>query len=713
MKRLITSEFRKLLMDKVSLFLMLVLIGVNGMLLSYEVTKIGEEQYSKQELASIYTDIYGLLPKEQLIRLEEDVGILYTQIYDLTKQEEMDRWLGQIQAYTKVKEHIEKSIAYPEYLKSVSEQTKSLSQSTLLSGKNTFASKNSKMLAEFYEKLPAWEELSVVSSIGMELLVGYPLTDVLFVIGFVILVLRLTTAEREEGYYDWIHVTKRGRTESFVAKGMVLLFSLFLLMLLFYGSAYLILDHMVGFNGWMHPVQSMETYYHCHYEWTIAEFFCFCFFIKAAAFMVIFFLIYMVGAVCKNFVTAFSLTGAIFILEYLCWQMIDRHSSYGILKECNLFAYLDTEHYVKTALNSNLFGNPISVQMVGVVSAITIAVVATVLAWVFWRTSSAIMLPALRKKKKSGKYSVSLWKIEYRKLFVINRAGMYSVLFVLLMFVIGDATSSSYISQTEYFYRLYSENLIGKLSKEKEQYLAQEEAYIASYSERIDEYYRRYEEGEISEELLNYYIESSKISNERKVAFEKVQTQYQELMEKEAEGITVLYLNESGWERLTNEKGMQKMYQFQLLLTIFLIFCLHDFVCMEDIVGMRKILNTTSNGKNRLIFIKAMIAIVFAGSMSLFLYFLQFVMVHKDWILYEWNSLSTSIMSITAFTDVTVSCPVFIYLILVGIGRMLIGIIEAVVILSVSGIVKKKLPTILGSFLLLGLPLIIKMWEWQ
>lgn len=276
------------------------------------------------------------------------------------------------------------------------------------------------------------------------------------------------------------------------------------------------------------------------------------------------------------------------------------------------------------------------------------------------------------------------------------------------MTFIGDYTSSSYISQTEYFYRLYSENLIGELSKEKEQYLVQEETYIASYTERIDEYYPRYEEGEISEELLNYYIESSNISNERKAAFEKVQTQYQELMEKEAEGISVVYLNESRWERLTNEKGVQRMYSFQLLLTIFFILCLHDFVCMEDIVGMRKILNTTSNGKNRLIFIKAVIAILFAGSMSLFLYFLQVVMVHKDWTLYEWNSLSTSIMSITAFKDVTINCSVLVYLTLVGIWRVVLGAIEAVVILSVSGVAKKKLPAIFCSFLILGLPLLIK-----
>lgn len=710
MKGLIRAEFRKLFMDKISLILMAVFIGANCIFLWYEMNLTNEYQYSMKDVSDVYDMISGLSGEEQIVALNQGAAELYACMYELIEEEQMEERLAELMSYAYVMEHVEKSIAYPEYLESVSEQAESITQSSLLAGDNSFAIKNSRMLAEIYEKLPS-QELSAVCDVGINYLVDHPLTDILFLICFAVLVFRLTTAEREEGYYEWIHVTEKGRTQTFVAKMIVLLIALLSMMLLFYGSAYLVLNATVGFDGWQLPVQSLQNYYHCPYEITIAEFLVLFFTWKILAYAVFFCVIYMVGTACKNFVTAFGMTGTVLAIEYLLWQLIDRHTVYGVLKECNLFAYLDTGHYLETALTSNLFGTPVLVQAVGVVSGGVIVVGSLVLALVFWNSPFAVALPALHRKKKSGRYRISLWHSENKKLFIMNKAALYSILFMVVMIFIGVNTASSYVSQSEYYYMLYSQTLSGELTEEKAQYLEAEQEYIDTYEDRIAEHNRRYEAGEISEEVRDYYIQSEEIPDEKVTAFEKAKTQYEALAEQKEAGASVVYVNESGWRRLVDEDGIQMMYVYQLLLTIFLILCLHDFVCMEDTIGMRSVLNSTSKGKGRLTAVKFAIGGLFGGVMGVCVYILQLGIVHMNWPLYGWYSLTNSAVGITAFAEFSINCPILWYLVLGGLLKMLIGVIDAMVILVVSGAVKKKLPTILGSFAILGIPLLVMLWN--
>lgn len=138
-----------------------------------------------------------------------------------------------------------------------------------------------------------------------------------------------------------------------------------------------------------------------------------------------------------------------------------------------------------------------------------------------------------------------------------------------------------------------------------------------------------------------------------------------------------------------------------------MICCLHNFACMEDGIGIRKLMKCTAHGENRVFFAKRMLCILWGSISAVFVCLLQFIPIHLAWPLYGWASTKLSVDSITAFSHAVSGCSIFCFLIGVVVMRMLAGAAAALLVFQISKFTKKPLAAMAASSLVLGLPALL------
>lgn len=151
-------------------------------------------------------------------------------------------------------------------------------------------------------------------------------------------------------------------------------------------------------------------------------------------------------------------------------------------------------------------------------------------------------------------------------------------------------------------------------------------------------------------------------------------------------------------------KKQKKQIRDYLIWIAFLISCFHNFACMEDEIGMQKLMKCTANGANRAFCVKRVLCILWGSISAAFVCLIQFISIHLAWPLYGWESTKLSTDSITAFSHAVPDYSILYFLIGVVFMCMLAGAAAALLILQLSKLIKKPLAAMAASFLFLGLP---------
>lgn len=710
MRVLIWAEFKKVLANRFLLVLIAGLFLIQSAVILQELNRAGEDYYSEADLASIYTEIRGMSEEEQIQKLEAESKEIGNQLLSNFDESNYMNQYGQIMARNDVIEHIRECMEYPEFLDSVAEQAESLGRSSLLAQKDTFSSRNTQKLAKIYEKLsPA--ELLADSSAGIRILTQNSLTDLFLLICFSVLVLVLTVSEKMEGYDSFLRTKPKGGINLYAAKAAVLVLISLCLILLFYGGAALVIAWRVGFCRMNIPVQSLDLYYQCPYQLRVGEFLICHFAVKIFTLLVILLLFFTIGILASGYVMAYGMGGVLFLISALLQFQVNPHSAFGIAREISLTTLLDSGHYFTTAVNVNLFGYPVPTTVIGAAAGIfylSLDLVMSIVLWLRPVEVRSLSIPFLQNQKQihfPNKYK-GISYFEWKKLFLVEHGLILSLFFIAI--VLWMHVPSRYVSLTDYYYGVYSQKLEGELSSEKEQYLMQEAERLETAGERIEEYYARYESGEIGEIELNYYISREEIPTEQEYAFARAQSQYQKLSDLESssdgQGCQTVYVNESGWERVFGKENNKNQVRDYLIQILFLILCLNHFSSMEDSSGVRMLAKCTSRGSTYSAYAKIKWCMVLGGGSAVFIYLCQLISTHLAWPLNSWSSLHISVQSITAISCNIAGLPVLYFLILTGLLRMTAGMAAALMVLAISRWMRRPLLTIITAYIILGLP---------
>lgn len=710
MRSLVKAEFKKIWANPFVLVIIAGLLFFQGCMVFYTLNKKGEDNYSEADLASLYEEIRGLAAEEQIRELENLSSSIKAELFqDFDETDYMEQF-GRFMAVQYIIEHIQNCRAYPDFLEEVTQEAERMQGSSLLAQRESFSVRNMEAISEIYQRLPA-AELFPDSSAGISQLTENKMLDFILLLIFSMLAYLLTVSEKKEGYYPLLCTMPKGRKKLYLGKMIALCTLVIGTMALFFATVVLIVQKSIGFCSMDIPVQSLDIYYQCPYEMSVGEYL-FCFFVfKSFLYLTVSFLLLAIGTAASTYVSACCIEGGILLGSLFIQKAVMPYSAMGIFSEMSLTALLDTEHYFITAKNLNFFGYPVSSMSIGIVSVALYFVACFFFSFLKWGNASENRIPEgltfrIKRKKVSFNRKNKLLYFECKKLFLTEHAWIFCVIFIAALAVLHRPVK--FVGLEDYYYDHYSQQLTGKLSFEKKEYLVKEKERIETAEERINAYYEKFDKGEISQRELEYYLQKEEITTEQSYAFSKVEEQYEILEKIEEQGTDAVFLNQQGWEKVFGEEGRKEQLRDFLILNAFLIFCLHNFFSMEKISGVRKIAGCSPYGR-RTGYYKIISAGILSGTAAVFLYLLQLVSIHASWELCGWNSLEIGIECITVNESGIRNIPILAFLIVQGGIRIIQAAVSSGIILLFSWIFEKPLMTIIFSYALLILPGIFRL----
>ena len=527
MTALIKNEWKKLLQWTFFRILLLLLIVFNGILL----------------INQIATD------KEQEQKLEISVG----------------------------KEASEK-LSHEVFLSHVEEQAESMKNTSLFQD-SYFNRKSIEKTQDVYSRLYGIETEKDYPS-GLKYVVDYRLTDIFLLLAAAAMIFRLMLYEREAGLFALIKPTVKGRGKLISAKYLTMAEGLFLMTVLFYGTNYYIAYYGKLLGAENASIQSLDGYIASPFiisagEYTVLFFLC-----KWLGVIAVSSVIFLLCVCCRNQV--YTVLSAVIIMgtEGILKLLTEDYSWLSFLRQFNLVSVMDVSSYFKDYINFNFFGVPVSSVTAAVLTVFFSCMCSLLLSKRLFESEASAEVRANRLCWRGRlplsfpvKISSSLFRGECRKLFFM-RKGLFLLLILIVVQTVSYRESPYYMDKAESCYHQYSMSLQGKPSMEKTEIIEKEEKRFEAQAKELEKQYARYDKGEISSAVLQYYEEELTPSPMELAGFDKAKKQYFIVKDILSECEDAVYLYQTGWEKLLgseckNDEILDFMKLFLVLLLAF------------------------------------------------------------------------------------------------------------------------------------------------
>ena len=378
---------------------------------------------------------------------------------------------------------------------------------------------------------------------GPEVLLSFHLTDALALLFPLAAGLTLLTHERAAGLVNLTRPTRLGRSRVYgrkLAAAATLSTAGFVLL---YGINTLIAGLLYGFAGLDAPVQSLYGFAACPYRMTVGGLLALAAGLKYLWLLCCTALIFLL---CARAANAAAAVGCAAVCGGIAALMAG--STQLWLRNLSLWQLADGQALCREAVYLNLLGSPSDRVLLGAIFLAALAVIAGIGGaalyaqtpggsgkWVAFTRS----LPRPRHTCLAGH---ELYKA------LISRCGLWILLafFAVIALLYGRFTPER--SEFEVYYRNYSEFLSGAPSREKDDYLASEQARFDELNEQLVELGQRYPDS------VTFDREAEPIRNQLHAedAFHMAQNQYRALRPGQ------VYLYQTGYQRLLGADALRQ-----------------------------------------------------------------------------------------------------------------------------------------------------------
>ena len=544
--------------------------------------------------------------------------------------------------------------SYPDFIDQMYDRAKAQSSSSIFGDENSFSYKNLYKTANDYSGLKN-TELSLVNSDAFIATTKYSLTDI-FVIAIVLLIcVYLFQYEREKGLYSLVRCTKFGRFKTVISK-LVLLFALAAVVsVLFVFCNFTMNTFLYGGTDLSVNIQSISEFRNCSLKVTAGQFLFLFVLAKVIGIFVIssfFALVFIVfSSSAMMYLTGLGTVGT----EYLFYTLIGQNSFLNLLKYINIFYILDGGEFFGSYLNLNIFSN--AVTSVPIVFAVfgTVFLLCTMFSCTLFckcnQQKTAGIFSRLFEKFKSKFYtlngSTSIFKGEFYKFTVQNKMAVMIGLLVLFAIISSFGTVRyPYSEISDADYKAYMEYLEGDITVEKENYMLEQQNYFDDLRQRLDEIAENSELSENAKQAMSKSIEN--ILNSKGIAFERVNEQYNRLLEINEKGVDARFVDENIYKSFVSSKT-REWNDFALLCLVLVIAIPYAF-SPEYKNGMINLIRPTKNGKTKLFHRKITVQFTYLliAFISLYMpYFVRFINT------YGVNSLNTPLVCMFENVQIT------------------------------------------------------------
>lgn len=718
MIKLIGYEIQKLFFRKLTILILVVLFGLNGILLHHVATAPLSETspLNRIDITHGYAAYQGqsanVIQQEMEDWFAAYQGLWYMDVggnFHHPTQEQLDAltvFTDRIGLDAGIRSailnHVQALNGYESYLDAVQETAQRLSASPLYGNENSFAHRNLKKTAEKY--LPLYDVvLSTGDSSRIKLALEGHTTTVLLLFAMVMIVLILTRAEREEGLLSLVKPTVHGRLGLISAKIATLLLVLLILTLLFYGENLLLTGWLFGFENWDRSIQSLDGYLTSPWAITIGEYVPLFLFAKYLGLITSALVFFLACVVIPGRVAA-CITGAgILLIELGLYVGIPYHSYLSPLRQMNLAAGLDTVTFFSDYLNVNCFGFPVSISTASLAASAGIMGGSIWCACRRWCLEETVQT-ATRKKRKTRKVriSTSLLGHEAYKILITCRGGLLLAALILVQ-IFCYSGMNAYELESEIWYQQYVTQFRGRYSETHLQAIQDELDWMESVYEQQSEYYAMADRGEISQEYASYLAGEIEYSSSQVEALQRTKMQYDHLIKQTQQGKQVLFLSTTEYNYLLDDEVSDLLDSAKLCFV--LAVCCAIYFTVEDTSGMMMLIRPSPMGKRKVLGCKLMVCcgyliVVWAVS------FMPRIIGSVQ--LYPLNDLHFPAASLPQFASMPDCISIGEALVLMNVSRLWCAITVTIGIFLFSIKIKDPTLAMVLSLLVLELPIFLK-----
>lgn len=378
-------------------------------------------------------------------------------LYDCASEKEITLSGEELTAYIE---------SYPKLLRSIRENAENFSGLAALSG--GFSAENIRKTADDYSKLTAVKPASGNNK-GFVLLSGYVTGDIL-ILAVTLLVSASFCEERNKGLNLLVRSTKNGRKRLSVQRVGIIITAAIMSSISVHFLCYWLAALFCGDMGIFRPIQSVPEFSLCPYPMTISDYLVLSVLLKAIGAAVSGLLLYLLSAFFEPML-AFGIFGGATAFELVFYGTILPTDNFAPLKFCNIAAILRTDIFFREYCNLNIFGNAINFLTCAVFSVGFIFFLLIVACCMF--TSNSVENYSLGSRsldrigsfisRKAMPLPLPVW--ELKKIFISQKGAI--IIVVVIYIAVSSAFQYRYVIPAySKFEDMYYEKFDGIITEE-------------------------------------------------------------------------------------------------------------------------------------------------------------------------------------------------------------------------------------------------------
>lgn len=556
--------------------------------------------------------------------------------------------------------------------------------------KDDYVYRNLVKTVKLYKNLTAFEAVPAASA-GVIMATGSDVTDFLAIVLILFFGIMVWLKEKEDGMLVIIRTSKNGRMRLGFTKFAVLVTSVVLVGILLYLSGILAAVFTYGLGDVTRSIVTVSEYIGALWRVSVIGFLGLNLLVKLVVYVWIAALVSVLCTAISGPIAAVG--GVVFasLINYVLYEKIPALSKFMAIKYLNPYAVIKTQLIFTGYKGLYFFGYSFDYR-----KCLLIVLGVGILAFVYLslrlfaksplrgnRRKHFIAVKAfnqyIRMRRRMEKH-VSIARHEFHRIFIYAWILPFLILVLIFQASNGKTYNIGYKDVTDYFVRMYLKELSGPVTEEKKLYLETE-------SERLND-------------------STDTLEKEQKKAVKEVMTRL--LYLDKNEGTYILYDEPMGL--LTAADGNREDIVNALFFVVLLAFMMPFFFAPEWNTGMIKIISVTLHGRRKLTRIRYVMGIVLVLVTFVLTYMPLFVKVlvsngvEKEWLLYP----AGSVMNLSKYGT---GINIMQYFVLLGILRVIAGILLAMFIYKISAVIKNSLYTVALTLGVFGGPMIIALLE--
>ncbi|MEA4831406.1 hypothetical protein SDC9_53205 [bioreactor metagenome] len=426
--------------------------------------------------------------------------------------------------------------------------------------------------------------------------------------------------EKNNGFIFILKSSKYGRGKTAAAKLYALAVCVFLIVLIFTASSFIIFGAVIGYSDIFNAVQSVDGFMLMPLNTSIAGYIAIFLCIKTLSYIAFSLLILIISAFTKSYTVYYAASLGLFGLNFALYIMKFLNYS-SPLHLLNLFSLSTVVPVTEQYGNFNFFGFGMNYIISSLVFMMLIIITSSAICVKcysdrpvaiengllgFQKAFSGVKESVKRKNLKSHEscrprsYSLSLISAELYKAVFNNRRLIVLILFIIVKIYISYISLSPVTGYNNAIYKDYMSSFEGVLSDKNHAMITNERARIGGIIENNDKMISGFEAGKVSFNDYDAYRKEYNDACIKNNVFESVE-EYEKYLSKEKEntGITGWILYDSDWNKFFSQG-------FDIVLFALLCVLLAGSFADEynassgkgSVGGFAQIMHATKNGRN-------------------------------------------------------------------------------------------------------------------